>query len=150
MRETEEFTRSFREVQLKFSRFYVVILSQLGLTLPQYALLNQLLVTDMMPMTQTSKKLHITKPAVTGLVDRLEKNKFLKRISHPKDRRIYLLQIQPKGIKLVRQIQEHVLQVLLDTLAQFTSNERKVINQFYALLSQTLGKILTQPRKLKK
>ena len=83
MNERAEFTGQFREVQAKFSRLYVIILSRLGLTLPQYALLNQLVAAGTLPMTQASKRLHISKPAVTNLVDRLEKSKCLKRLPYP-------------------------------------------------------------------
>lgn len=141
MSERKIFTQYFREVQLNFSRLYTTVLTQAELTLPQYALLNQLAALGPVSMTLVSKKLHISKPAVTNLVDRLEQNRCLKRLAHPKDRRIYLLQIQPKGKKIVRKIQAHVLAILLQTLAQFSAKDKKTITQFYKLLSQQMERV---------
>lgn len=149
MNEREIFTRYFREVQLNFSRLYTTILIRVGLTLPQYALLNQLAALGAVPMTSISKKLHISKPAVTNLVDRLEQNRCLKRRAHPKDRRIYLLQIQPKGEKIVHKIQTQVLVILLQTLAQFSTSDKKTITHFYKLLSYKMEKASLSQSRIK-
>ena len=147
MNERNEFTSHFRNVSVKFSRLYARILTNADLTLPQYALLNYLTNAGTVPMTRASKELHISKPAVTNLVDRLEKNKYLKRLPHSEDRRIYLLQIQPKGEKIVRKTQSHVLRILLETLNQFSAQERKIISQFYASLAATIGNVLNHAKQ---
>ncbi|OGW87249.1 MAG: hypothetical protein A3C35_07095 [Omnitrophica bacterium RIFCSPHIGHO2_02_FULL_46_11] len=147
MLERDFLTLSFREVQVKFSKLYAIILHEANLTLPQYALLGQLVVAGPVPMTHLSKYLHISKPAVTNLVDRLEESKCLKRTPHPKDRRIYLLKLEPKGEKLVRKTQAYMLRILLKTLEQFNVREQKTINQFYASLSQTVSKALSDSTK---
>lgn len=142
MNEKETFIRSFREIQPKFSRFYAHLLMNARLSLPQYALLNLLAGQKSMTMTEASGKLHITKPAVTHLADRLEKNKFLKRRAHSQDRRISLLEIQPKGEKKAREVQAQALQFLLKTFDQFNAPERETITRFYNLLSQTMDQVL--------
>ena len=147
MKEQDKFTGHFRNVSVRFSRLYTRILTRADLTFPQYALLNYLSIAGIVPMTQVSKELHISKPAVTNLVDRLENNKYLKRLPHPKDRRIYLLHIQPKGEQIVRKTQSQVLRILLQTLNQFNAHERRVINQFYSLLATTIGNALKVTRK---
>ena len=143
-----ELPRYWREIQVKFSRFYARILLQVGLTLPQYALLSQLTQAGRLPMTEISEKLHISKPAVTHLVDRLEKKKCLKRVPHPKDRRIYLLKLEPKGERMVRRIQSEVLDLILKTLKPFKAHERKTIERFYLLLSKIVGDALASPEEI--
>ncbi len=147
MKEKEAFIRHFREVQPKFSRLCLRSLSQTNLTMPQFGLLNTLVSTDALPMTDVSDKLHITKPAVTNLVDRLERNKFLKRIPHPEDRRIHLLKIEPKGRKVVREMQSTILIFLLKALGQFDFSEQKIITEFYARLSKTMDEFLLKSKK---
>lgn len=142
MFEKDEFTRQFRELNPKFSRLQIQILNQTDLTVSQYALLNQLVGQGPIPMTELSAKLHISKPAVTHLVDQLERKKCLRRVPHPKDRRIYLIEAHPKAEKIVRQMQSYVLNVLLTTLDQFSSGEQKIIREFYSHLSQTMDKVL--------
>lgn len=150
MQEVKKFPGYFREIQTKFSRFYARILTQADLTLPQYALLNQLLDRETLPMTEVSEKLHISKPAVTYLVDRLERGNYLKRLAHPRDRRVSLLQILPKGEKIVRQVQATILHFLIKTLGQFSAREQKVITQFYGLLAKNMDQILSRAGKKRK
>lgn len=150
MNQKEDFIRRFREIQPKFSRFYARLLSRAHLTLPQFALLSQLTAEDTshktLSMTEVGRKLHITKPAVTNLVDRLEKNCFLKRLQHPEDRRLSLLRLLPKGEGIVKKTQGRALQLLLRTFDQFNSHEKKTLARFYQLLSQTLDEVLAQPK----
>ena len=149
MGEKEKFTQYFREAQVGFSRFFTVILAQSGLTLPQYAFLNQLSASGTIPMTEASKLLHITKPAVTHLVDRLEKNNYLKRLEHPKDRRIFLLEIQPKGNAVVRKVQSQVLEILLAAFSKFGEQDQKTITEFYGALVNQLANVTTNPKRTK-
>ena len=150
MREQNEFFNSFRGIHIRFSKFYVRILTQANLTLPQYVLLNQLSGSAAMPMTDVSERLFISKPAVTNLVDRLERNKFLKRIAHPNDRRVSLIEIQPKGDRVIRKIQSDVFRYLLEVLHEFKPSERKIILKFQARMAETLEKILLEPVKQKR
>ena len=146
MSEKDKFTQHFREAQVGFSRFFAVILTQAGLTLPQYALLNQLVASGTIPMTEAAKQLKITKPAVTNLVDRLEESRCLRRLPHAKDRRIFLLEIQPKGMAIVRKAQGQVLDILLQALSEFSDQDQKIITQFYAALVQHLTAISNTPK----
>ena len=150
MTEKEEFIRQVREIQPKFTRFYVRLLTQAQLSFPQFAVLTQLVNRGRVSMSEVSEKLHISKPAVTHLVDRLEKNKFLKRLPHPDDRRISLLQILPKGENVVRTTQGQALGFLVKTLEVFNAEEKKTIARFYGRLSQTLDQALMETKKTRK
>ena len=138
MKEREEFIKSFRAVQPKFSRLCAAYLIRTGLTLSQYTLLAVAADAGTLPMTEVSEKLRISKPAVTNLVDRLEESRLLKRMPHLQDRRIHLIQIQPKGREVVRKMQGMILGVLLQTLNEFRDPEKQTIQRFYARLSRTL------------
>ena len=143
-----DFIRQFREVQPKFARLYTRMLAGAGLTQPQYAVLLELVQAAPQPMIMTaiSCKLHITKPAVTNLADRLEKNGFLKRLKHPYDRRVWLLQIQPRGSKVVEKIQARFLDLIIYAAKQFSAAERATIQRFYACLSGNLDQVLQPPK----
>ncbi|MBI4431675.1 MAG: MarR family transcriptional regulator [Candidatus Omnitrophica bacterium] len=146
MGEQEEFSTYFRAIQIRFSRFYARFLTQKDLTLQHFALLTELSSAGTISMTEASGKLLITKPAVTHLVDTLEKKNLIKRLPHPTDRRVYLLQIQPKGRKVVREIQGIVLRFLLKALHCFSAHEQKTVVRFYALLSHTIDEVLLQAK----
>ncbi|MFA5167572.1 MAG: MarR family transcriptional regulator [Candidatus Omnitrophota bacterium] len=146
MNEREAFVASFRELQPKFSRIYAQMLSRIDLTLPQFALLYQLMLLGTVSMTEVSSHLKITKPAVTNLVDRLEEKKFLKRVPHAEDRRVILLEILPKGQKIITEIQSQSLGLLLKAYDQFNGKEHQVISRFYAIVSKTMDDFLLRSK----
>ena len=140
----------FREIQVKFSRFYAHVLNKADISISQYALLNQLTNSKEMPMTEVGEKLHITKPAVTHLVDRLEKFKLLKRVEHPTDRRVFLIKISPKGRRVTRQIQSDVLKIVSKALNQFKANEQKIIVEYQKSISNVIDCVLDPSNKKQK
>ena len=142
----EEFMGTLRDIQLQFSRIYVCILNRLGMTLPQYTLLNALSRIPAATMTEASEKLHITKPAVTHLVDQLEKKKCIKRAAHAKDRRIYLLEVTPKGHKIVKETQNQMFHYLLESFETLSGNEKRVIETFYSALSKKMTEVLAEEK----
>ncbi|HOW58395.1 MAG TPA: MarR family transcriptional regulator [Candidatus Omnitrophota bacterium] len=142
----EEFVANFREIHPKFTRLYTTILNRVNLTLPQYALLNQLEHLGPISMTEISEKLRITKPAVTNLVDRLETKRFLRRSPHPNDRRIILLEILSKGKKILAEIQTSSLSLLLKAYDQFNVSEHQTISRFYAALSKAMDEFLARTK----
>ena len=82
MNQTKDILQPFREIQVKFSRIYASVLCESDLTLPQFALLSHLSFQGSKSMTEASRELHVTKPAITYLADLLEKKKFLKILKH--------------------------------------------------------------------
>ena len=150
MQNLKKFIRQFREIQPKFSRLYSRMLGGAGLTPPQYALLLELieLAPSPMSMTAVSRKLYISKPAVTNLVDRLEKRRLLKRLPHPEDRRIALLEIQPAGKKLAGQMRGRILALMLHTAKQFNEKERLTIQRFYSVLSKRIDETLLDSKRI--
>lgn len=149
MNDREAFAASFRELQPKFSRIYAQMLGRIDLTLPQYSLLHQLILWGTVSMTEISTHLQITKPAVTNLVDRLEEKKYLKRIPHAKDRRVILLEILPKGKKIIAEIQGRSLELLLKAYDQFTGAEHGTIQRFYATVSKVMDDFLLRSKNEK-
>lgn len=147
MNTRDEFVAYFREIHPKFSRFYTTLLEDTDLTLPQYALLNQLNLLGSISMTEISERLRITKPAVTNLVDRLEEKKLLRRTAHPNDRRIILLEMLPKGKKIITSIETSNLNLLLKAYDQFDANEHRTISRFYSTLSKTMDDFLMRSKK---
>jgi len=144
----DKITDEFRNIQPRCSRLYAEILNSIGLSQPQFAVLIELRHAGKpVTMTEISRKLFITKPAVTNLADRLEKNGFLKRLKHPSDRRVFLLEIQPKGKRTVERAHGKFLDVLLCTVKQFNGKERAVIERFYAELSGAMDVSLSGKKR---
>lgn len=138
---------SFRNVQAKCSRLYAHILNESDLSFSQFVLLVNLRSSKFLTMREASEKLHLTKPAVTHLVDDLVGRHFIERKPHATDRRITLLRLLPSGKKAVEKVQDAAFKFLLDTLAELPETSRKIITDFYDLLSQTLDKNLERKEK---
>ena len=98
-------------------------------------------------MTDLSKRLFITKPAVTSLVDRLEEHRFASRKAHPSDRRIQLLEIKPLGLKAVERTQNAVLKVLLKSFSRFDKAGQQMIACFYSDISSNMDVVLKGTKK---
>lgn len=142
----DEILLLFREGHSKFSRFFTRVLTAAGVSLPQYALLNLLVSRKTLKMTEISRSLFITKPAVTNLVDRLEAEGFLRRVPHPKDRRVHLLEILPKGQRLVRAIQSQALAICEETIKKLNDREAGSLLRFYKILHQAIDAALAKAR----
>ena len=135
MNQNKDILALFREIQVKYSRIYASILCDSDLTLPQFALLSHLVFQGSKSMTDASKELHVTKPAITYLADLLEEKKFLKRVPIPGDRRIHKLEVTAKGEMAVDRVQKLVLSFLFKSLEKFDSKAKKVIIAFYEELA---------------
>src|SRR3989338_7039473 len=94
-----EFQKTIRGLQLKFTRFYAHFLSKQKLTFPQFALLSIAYHEGSVQMSSFAKRMMISLPTVTHLVDRLERAGFIRRTPHESDRRITLIKIKSKGEK---------------------------------------------------
>lgn len=145
---TREIMAPFREIQVKFSRVYARILCQAELTLPQYALLSLLVLSGECSMTEVSQKLHITKPAVTHLVDHLERKHFVKRSAVEGDRRVHHLEVTPKGTRAAEAVQKKVFRYMAVTLGLFNNSQQAVITDFYRRLVSTLDKALLKEKAI--
>ena len=55
-------------------------------------------------LSQLSKKLQISAPTVTGIVDRLEKSGFVKRIPDMEDRRVINVDLTAKGHQIAKKL----------------------------------------------
>ncbi len=144
----KKFIRVFREAQPKFSRFYASLLGREGLTLAQDAVLSELASAGKaLTMTALSKKLYITKPAVTSLANNLEKNQFALRKPHPSDRRVQLLEIKPRGLKAVDRTQNALLKILLKSFSRFNAAGQAMLACFYSDISASMDAVLKGAEK---
>lgn len=134
----------FREIQTKFSRLYSKILNQFDLTLPQFTLLALLHDGGNIPMREAGGHLHITKPAVTYLVDQLEKKGWVDRKKHQTDRRIFLLTATPKGSAVVKKIRAVIFPILGKSLAGFKPSQQELIRNFFTEVAGRLDAVLKE------
>jgi DNA-binding MarR family transcriptional regulator len=73
---------------------------------------------------QLSEHLIVTKSNVVGLIDRLERSGYVKRMSHPSDRRFNQIVLTPMGRKLELKIEESYF-TEVDKMMNALSNPQK-------------------------
>jgi 3-hydroxy-9,10-secoandrosta-1,3,5(10)-triene-9,17-dione monooxygenase reductase component len=82
----------------------------------------------------------LQKPAMTRLVDNLEKRNLVKRTSFPADRRGYAIVITSKGKELVSKVEDQPLSVMAKILSRCTSQEKAAIEKGFNIFLDKISK----------
>ena len=90
-----------------FKRTHSAIFRNYGLSFPQYNILRVLDASrnGINRISEVSRIMLVPGANMTGLTKRLEKNGFILRKSDPKDERVTVLEITPKGRKTLKYIE---------------------------------------------
>jgi MarR family 2-MHQ and catechol resistance regulon transcriptional repressor len=98
--------------------------SQCGLTQQQWVLLESLARSkDGLKLSDLGKNLLVTKSNITGIIDRLVKDGFVKRDQNPRDRRSLIAKITDKGKLALRNIRKYEETWLKDFFDKFKNAE---------------------------
>ena len=89
----------------KLHKYYNSKFSSYGITLTQSFIIFSLLTRDGQSIKSLAENLYLESPAVTGLVDRLEKEKLLERRADTGDRRALKVFLTPRGRELAEQLE---------------------------------------------
>ncbi|MDD3078317.1 MAG: MarR family transcriptional regulator [Paludibacter sp.] len=79
------------------------------------------------------------KPSMTRLIDKLEKNKLVLRISDPSDRRINLIHLTQAGANLKERATQIVQDIALRTLNNITETELNISRNVLKKIMANLG-----------
>jgi DNA-binding MarR family transcriptional regulator len=110
-----------------FKRTHAAVFRKHGLSFPQY---NVLRVLDASrngrnKISEISRIMLVPGANMTGIAKRLERDGFLLRQSDPRDERVTLLQITPKGKKTLRHIKAEKDQSIEKLLDGFSQADKK-------------------------
>jgi len=103
--------------------------SQFGLTDVQFNILMILKETGSQGLSQQelSEHLIVTKSNVVGLIDRLERGGYVKRVSHPSDRRFNQIVLTPKGQKLEARVEKSYFKEVDKMMNVLSSSEKRSV-----------------------
>jgi DNA-binding MarR family transcriptional regulator len=76
-----------------------------GLTMTQLRLMYLLYQRDEQTITELAEHMHVRKPTITGLTDRLIKHKLIRRLSDPADRRVVRRALTKEGRRVLGEIE---------------------------------------------
>ena len=136
-----ELQKSIRTLQLNITRLIAAYTERESITVAQFRVLLALASTENQtgPMTQLAQLLHITTPAVTHLIDKLEGQEVVKRTPHPTDRRSTLISLTPKGQSILGATQGEIIKLLTGTFLEFSESDQGSIMKFYKRLNENFS-----------
>jgi len=109
------------QVMRGFLRTQTDALAKGQITAPQYFVLDMIVSSGPMKMTDLARELSVSLPAISGLVGRMCRMKLVKRLYPEKDRRVIRVEVTAKGKNLVKLI---------------TSQRQKMFENIFASLSE--------------
>jgi DNA-binding MarR family transcriptional regulator len=121
-------------------------LSEIGLTFPQFQVIKYLFkeeagsedIKARMPAV-IAEKLGYDRPTLTGIIDRLEKQRLVDREANPSDRRSQTVTLTQKARNLMPQIHNCFREVNSLILVGFEGEEMKQLQNYLFRIMRNLG-----------
>ena len=118
--------RTNDQFQNRFGRLF----REYGLTSSQYNVLRILRGEGKpMPCLEVADRMIQVVPAITGLIDRLEKQELVRRERCTEDRRVVYIEITEKALELLKKMDEPVNQLHKQLIGHLTRSELKELNR---------------------
>lgn len=95
------------------------------ITMPQFVVLDVLHSHPESKMTDLARFINVTTAAVTGIIDRLVRDGYVKRQADVRDRRIIKVSLTARGASMVRKMMEHRKKVTSKIFGVITEEERE-------------------------
>jgi DNA-binding MarR family transcriptional regulator len=130
----ESFFRTTRRLRARASGFP----GDVGLTLPQYHLLEALRETDELPVGELADRAGVAAPTATRMLDCLARGGFVARRHSETDRRSVLVSLTTDGDAAVEQAHDVIEAWRREVFERLEPDEREPATRLLARLSQVL------------
>ncbi len=111
-----------------------------SVTLPQFDVLSELeRAGDPLTMSQLSKELMVSNGNVTGVIDRLEKTGFARRVRAEHDRRVQYIELTAKGKNEFNKMASQHERWLADLLSELSLTEMGKLQELLLKARQSVG-----------
>lgn len=132
---TLNIVRTNDQFQNRFGRLF----RQYGLTSSQYNVLRILRGEGKpMPCLEIADRMVQVVPAMTGLIDRLEKQELVRRDRSAEDRRVIFIELTGKGTDVLQQLDEPVLDLHHSLVGHLSHDELKTLSRLLEKCRQSL------------
>ena len=109
-----------------------------GVTQTQFLMLASIHAYRRCPMGVLARSLHVRMPTATGIVDRLARAGFVRRLPHPTDRRQVVVELTAKGQAFIHQFQAVVRRRWDEVLRTLEPRDIEAVYRAITKLSQQL------------
>jgi DNA-binding MarR family transcriptional regulator len=126
--------RIIQGIQLEF-------LVKRSVTQTQFVVLVAVHSTGRCPMSLLAKNMHVSLPTMSGIIDRLVKAGYIRRLEDPQDRRQVVIELAAKGKQMIEQFQSVVASRWQEVLLALEPSE---IDSFYQVVSKLKDSLQSQ------
>ena len=120
----------WRELSARTIFLHQAIADHLGLNITDHKCLDLVLTHGPMTAGRLAEDSALTTGAITGVVDRLDKKGFVRRVADPHDRRKTMIEVVPESLTEVEQIFARLAQKTAEITTRYSDAERAAINDF--------------------
>ncbi len=125
----------------QFENRFGKLFREYGLTSSQYNVLRILRGEGKpMPCLEIADRMVQVVPAITGLIDRLEKQDLVRRERSADDRRVIYIALTGKAIKLLGEIDKPDIELHKQLIGHLTRKELKELNRLLVKARESLSK----------
>lgn len=137
----ERFTWYMREISAMTVMFHTKIAEQMGVSATDEKCIDLIMRADG-PVTagRIAELSGLSTGAVTGVIDRLERAGFVRRVRDPHDRRKVLVEVTVGDVEKFGQLFEVARQSLIEVLSHFDGDELQVIERYLQVQIETFRK----------
>jgi len=122
----------------KIYRCYNNLYAEYGITVPQSFIIFDLYLNDRSNMKDIAGRLQLDSPAITGLIDRLEKEGLVERTADPSDRRSLQIVLTRRGRSLTEKIIPLALRFNERLKEAFNGEELQMLDRSLSKLEEKL------------
>jgi DNA-binding MarR family transcriptional regulator len=94
------------------------------ITLQQFIVLSVLERRGSFKMTELAREMKVTTADISGLVNRLVKGGYIRRVFDPQDRRIIMVRLTPKASRVIENVTEQRRRMIIDIFGRISEAER--------------------------
>ena len=126
---------TYRMLQRKVAE----MLSEEGLTQPQFQALRIIARVGPTPMKGLSFEMLVTPANITGIIDRLESKQLVERMALQGDRRATIIGLTPKGRKLQERVATRYTNFMERALRALTADEQTTLIELLVRLQKAMS-----------
>lgn len=138
----KEFSNVFNEFNHGINKFIDAQLKKTGLVRSHFGILHELAGGKELSMSDISELLHVTKPNVTVLIDKLVTLNYVERISSYNDRRVIFIRLTDKGELFINKSSEELIKSSTKLLDNFDEQDLELVKE----TTQAMKKLLLKFR----
>ena len=114
------------------------VLSESGLTHQQIMVLKLVAHNKEINISEICRKIHLSKGTVSGIVNRLERDDYIKKVKYDNDKRNTYIQFSNRGLKFAKEFKEKSKYVFDNLFIDLSDEEKESVINSLNLLKNKL------------